>query len=315
MVKSVFGGAPLSNESRFNTHEERSQILHVLLENGVTTIDSARLYPGSEVAIGKLDKRNSFTIDTKLVGGFAPGAVHKDGVIKDAQDSLERVGIKQFDILYIHAPDTSIPFEDTLAGIHEAHKKGIFKRFGLSNFTADQVQQVYDIAKEKGYPLPKVFQGNYNPVARHLEADLFPLLRKLDISFYAYSPLAGGFLTKTAADLDAGAGRFNKQTIGGMYSTLYDKPLLREALIDWNKIAEKEGVSKAELAYRWVANHSVLKGDEDAIIFGASSVKQAEQTAQSIKKGKLSEDAVKGIEQIWENVKADAPIDNFNIKS
>ncbi|KAH9882332.1 hypothetical protein J1614_000568 [Plenodomus biglobosus] len=310
MVKTIFGGASLSDESGFSKHEDRVEILEILLKNGVTNLDTARLYPGSEVAIGKLDKRTSFTIDTKLVGGFAPGTLSRESVIKDAQDSLDRVKIKQFDILYIHAPDASASLEDTLAGINEVYNKGIFKRFGLSNFTPEQVQEVYDIAKAKGYPLPKVYQGNYNPVARHLEAELFPLLRKLDMVFYAYSPLAGGFLTKTAADLDAGAGRFNEKAIGGLYKSMYDKPKLREALVDWNQIAEKEGVSKAELAYRWVTYHSALQGDEDGVIFGASSLKQVEQTAQSIKAGKLSDEAVKGIQQIWDKVKDEAPVDN-----
>jgi aflatoxin B1 aldehyde reductase len=73
-------------------------------------------------------------------------------------------------------------------------------------------------------------------------------------------------------------------------------------------------VSKAELAYRWVAYHSALQGDEDGVIFGASSLNQVEQTAQGLKKGKLSEEAVNGIERIWESVKKVAPIDNFQGK-
>ncbi|KAJ4377435.1 hypothetical protein N0V83_000260 [Neocucurbitaria cava] len=311
MVKTIFGGTLFGDGSRVKSPEERAEAVDLLLAEGVTNLDTARLYPGSEVGIGGLDKRTSFTIDTKLVGGFMPGNVGKGDVIRDAQDSLDRVKIKQFDILYIHAPDTSTPFEETLEGINEVYKKGIFKRFGLSNFSADQVQQVYDIAKAKGYPLPSVYQGNYNPVARHLETNLFPTLRKLGISFYAYSPLAGGFLTKTAADLDAGAGRFNEAAIGGLYSKLYDKPALRAALIKWNEVAEKEGVSKAELAYRWVAYHSILEGDEDGVIFGASSLKQIEQTAKALKKGKLSEGAVKSVQEIWESVKDVAPVDNY----
>jgi aflatoxin B1 aldehyde reductase len=311
MVKTIFGGAPLSDTATFKTHEERTKIVDILLSHNIKNLDSARLYPGSEVAIGQLEKRKEFTIDTKLVGGFAPGAVTKEGVIKDCQDSLDRVKIDQFDILYIHAPDTSIPFEETLDGINEVYKKGIFRRFGLSNFSAEQVQQVYDICKKNNYMLPKMYQGNYNPVARHSETQLFPTLRKLGMNFYAYSPLAGGFLTKTAADLDAGAGRFNEQAIGGLYSKLYDNDTMRQALLDWNKIAEKEGVSKAELAYRWVAYHSALQGDEDGVIFGASSTNQVDQTAQALKKGKLSEETVKGVEGIWESVKSVAPIDNF----
>ncbi|OAL46901.1 Aldo/keto reductase [Pyrenochaeta sp. DS3sAY3a] len=313
MVKTIFGGAALSDLGgrAFATPEARAEAVDVLLANGVVNLDTARLYPGSEVAIGALEKRESFVIDTKLVGGFQPGNVSKEQVITDAQDSLNRLQIKQVDILYIHAPDESTPFEETLDGINEVYKKGIFKRFGLSNFSAEQVQKVYDIAKEKGYPLPTAYQGNYNPVARHLETNLFPTLRKLGISFYAYSPLAGGFLTKSAADLDAGAGRFNEQAIGGLYSKLYDKPALRAALIKWNEAAEKEGIPKAELAYRWVKYHSALQGEEDGVIFGASSLKQIEQTAKGLQKGKLSGEAVKAIEEIWQSVKDDAPIDNY----
>lgn len=108
------------------------------------------------MAIGALDKRAGFSIDTKLVSGFAPGSSTKDTVIRDSQDSLDKVKIKQFDILYLHAPDTIVPFEETLEDISEVHKKGIFKRFGLSNFSAEQVQQIYNIAKANGYPRPQV---------------------------------------------------------------------------------------------------------------------------------------------------------------
>lgn len=312
MVKTIFGGFPLSDQAYFKTHEQRTEVIEILIKNGIKNIDTARIYPGSQEAIGKLEKRKEFTIDTKLPGGFGPGTATKENVIKDAQDSLDTVNIEQFDILYIHAPDPSIPFEETLEGINEVYKKGIFRRFGLSNFSAEQVQQVYDVAKAKGYPLPSVYQGNYNPVARHLETQLFPTLRKLGIHFYAYSPLAGGFLTKTTADLDSGAGRFNKEALGGLYSTLYNKEPIRNALSKWNDIAEKEGVSKAELAYRWVAFHSALQSDDDGVIFGASKLPQVEQTAQWLKKGKLSDEAVKGVDAIWESVKEVAPVDNYH---
>jgi aflatoxin B1 aldehyde reductase len=158
-----------------------------------------------------------------------------------------------------------------------------------------------------------VYQGNYSAIARHTESILFPTLKKLGIKFYAYSPLAGGFLTKTAADLDAGAGRFNKKALGGMYTKLYDHPSMREALIKWNEIAQKEGVSKAELAYRWVAFHSAVADDaENGIIFGASSVAQIEQTTKGLRQGRLSDEAASGVDAIWESVKGDAPVDNFN---
>ncbi|PSN74743.1 Aldo/keto reductase [Corynespora cassiicola Philippines] len=311
-IKVVFGGASLNPIGAFNNDEAVKEALDILKKHGVNNIDTARLYGESEATIGKQARREEFVIDTKILGGFSPGAAKKDAIIRDAADSYEKVKIKQFDILYLHAPDDSVPIEETLEGINEVYKTGIFKRFGLSNFTKDQVVEAYNISKSKGYILPSVYQGNYSPVARHLETLLFPTLRELGFSFYAYSPLAGGFLTKTPQQLEEGAGRFNEQAIGGLYKKLYDKPSLREALAAWNSIAEKEGVSKAELAYRWVGYNSALKADKgDAVIFGASSARQIEQTAQGLQKGELSAEAVKGIEEIWQKVKNDAPVDNF----
>lgn len=37
---------------------------------------------------------------------------------------------------YLHAPDRTTPFEDTMRTVNELHKEGKFKRFGISNYTA-----------------------------------------------------------------------------------------------------------------------------------------------------------------------------------
>jgi aflatoxin B1 aldehyde reductase len=168
------------------------------------------------------------------------------------------------------------------------------------------------LTQDKGFVLPSVYQGCYSPIARHLETQVFPTLRKLNFAFYAYTPLAGGFLTKTPADLEAGAGRFNDTSMGGLWKRAFDKPSLRTALAEWHAIAEMEGVSKAELAYRWVGYNSVMKAElGDGVIFGASSLKQIEQTAKGLKRGRLSAEAQKRIDSIWETVKDDAPVDLF----
>ena len=121
------------------------------------------------------------------------------------------------DIWYIHAPDTSVSLEDWVPGVNEVYKSGAFSRFGLSNFQAETVQQVYDYCKENDYVLPSVYQGNYSAVARKQDTLLFPLLRKLNMAFYAYSPIAGGFLTKTKQQIEEGVSRFSPDALGGMY--------------------------------------------------------------------------------------------------
>lgn len=158
------------------------------------------------------------------------------------------------------------------------------------------------------------YPGNYSPVARKQEDELFPLLRKLGISFYAYSPIAGGFLTKTKQDILDGKGRFDKNTqIGQMYSGLYAKDSMLEALAEWESIAQEEGIPKAELAYRWVTYNSPLKPEHgDAIIVGASSFDQLRQTLASCNKGPLSDNACKRIDAIWKKIEHEAPLDNFH---
>lgn len=219
----------------------------------------------------------------------------------------------QVDVYYLHGPDEGTPLSETLEGVQQLYQLGCFKRFGLSNFLAQDVQKAYDYAKERGYVLPTVYQGNYSPVARLQETLLFPTLRKLGIAFYAYSPLAGGFLTKTAEDIKQGKGRFNDNFIGGMYKSMYCKSTYVNALAKWGAVAEAEGVTRAELAYRWVVFNPLLsKANGDGIVLGASSNEQLEQTLVSVAKGKLSEKALKAIDEIWESIKHEAPYDNVH---
>jgi aflatoxin B1 aldehyde reductase len=218
----------------------------------------------------------------------------------------------QVDIFYIHAPDSSVPLSETLAGVNEVYKKGLFTRFGLSNYQAADVEAVYAHCREHNYVLPSVYQGNYSAVARKQDTLLFPTLRKLKIAFYAYSPLAGGFLTKSKQQIADGAGRFG-DALGGMYKDMYAKPAYLEALAEWEAIAQDVGCSKADLAYRWVTYNSPLKPEYgDGIIVGASTLKQLEQTMEGLKAGPLSAEAVKRIDHVWKTVEHEAPLDNYH---
>ena len=206
-----------------------------------------------------------------------------------------------------------MPLEDTLAGVHEAYKQGLFTRFGLSNYSTEEVIKAYEICKANEFVLPTVFQGNYAPVARRLEKLLLPTLRQLGIAFYAYSPLAAGFLTKSKQQIMEGSGRFNKDFMGGMFDQMYRRPSYLEALAEWEDIAEEQGCSRAELAYRWVIHHSVLDARYgDAMIIGASKFEQLESTLKGIQNGVLKENVVKRIDAIWETVKHEAPLDAFS---
>ncbi|KAJ7018909.1 aldehyde reductase [Mycena alexandri] len=315
-VKLVFGGAPIGPAGYFSDEASIEQVYKLLEEAGIDTIDTARLYGPSEEWIGKTGAGKRFTIDTKTTGGFIPGSSTSETIPQHAKKSVELTGVDKLDVFYIHAPDASVPLEDQLLGINAAYEAGYFKRFGLSNFTAADVQRVYDICKEKGYPLPTVYQANYSAVARKNEELLFPLLRKLGIALYVYSPIAGGLLTKTSTQLRErkDAGRFTEGfALEKVYNGLYNKPAYYKALDLWEEAAKEAGCSKAELAYRWVAFDSAVDAKHgDAIIFGASKHSQIPDTAAWLRHGSVGEKAKATIDEIWKVVEPEAPVDNFN---
>jgi aflatoxin B1 aldehyde reductase len=98
-----------------------------------------------------------------------------------------------------------------------------------------------------------------------------------------------------------------------MYTTMYGKESLYQALDEWADIANDAGISKAALAYRWIAYHSALKRENgDAIILGASKVGQLEESLEAIERGPLDEKTVERVDAIWTKVEHEAPLDNYN---
>ncbi|KAH0421765.1 hypothetical protein CcaCcLH18_13239 [Colletotrichum camelliae] len=204
-------------------------------------------------------------------------------MLSSARQSIETLAVPQVDVFYLHAPVLNTPLEETLAGINDAHKAGLFRRLGLSNYPPAEVQRLHDVAKENGFVLPSVYQGNYSAVAR-----------------------------KPEEQIESGGTRFSPDQMFGIYHKLYVKDSYLSALEEWGKIAEEEQISKAELAYRWVVYHSILRKEYgDGIVFGSSSLSQMEETLLAYNRGPLSDKAVEAIEQIWEKVKDEAGVDNY----
>lgn len=220
----------------------------------------------------------------------------------------------QVDVYYIHAPDRTTPLEETLSAVQELYQEGLFQRLGLSNFLPDEVEEAVRVTTARGWVRPSVYQGTYSAVARRPEAELFPLLRRHGLAFYAYSPSAGGFLAKaTAAEL-AGPRWDPAGPLGRVYRSLYaGRPGYLAALARWGDIAAAEGTGRAELAYRWIAHHSLLRGDRgDAILAGTTKPDQLREMVAWVAKGPLSAESAAKVDELWEGIKEHAPLDNFN---
>ncbi|KAF4995352.1 hypothetical protein FDECE_12844 [Fusarium decemcellulare] len=287
--------------------------LKTLDEVGIKAVDTAQAYGASEEMLGKAGAASRFNIDTKLPSGFGPQLTTKDLVISSCKESLQKLQVNSVDVYYLHAPDRRVPWKETLSGLNELHQQGAFKRLGISNFLAQEIEEIIQVAKDNGFVVPSVYQGNYSAVARRADDEIFPTLRRHSIPFYAYSPIAGGFLSKSKAALTEG--RFSKDNpFANIYHGMYNRPSLVAALDVWEQISDDEAVTKAELAYRWIVYHSNLRGDlGDAVIVGAKKEQQLRETVEVIKKGPLSEGAVKRIDEMWESVKEEAALNNFEL--
>lgn len=212
-----------------------------------------------------------------------------------------------------HGPDEVTPCEVQVEAIQKLYEEGRFKRFGFANFTKEQVLEYWNIAKAKGYFLPSVYQGSYSPAVRRNETLLFPTLRELGFSIQAYSPMAGGFLAKTPEYIQQGKGLWDPDTpFGKMLRYMYDKPSYLKMLEEFGKLSEDSGVSRMGLAYRWVRFHSILRGDlGDEILISGNTTAQVEEALIELEKGPLEAWVADKIDDLWELVKDDAPVDNL----
>lgn len=325
-VPLVFGCASVHSDGRFNTPAALQELFDGMVEVGITRLDSAQLY-GCEVLLGRSNvSERGFVIDGKHPGGWVPGSLVPDNITASLHATLKNLGVAKLDTYFIHGPDPDLPLGPVLQTLDGLHRQGLFSRLGLSNFSVEEVIAAHELATANGWLAPSVYQGNYSAFARRQETEMLPTLRRLAISFCAYSPLAGGFLARRGADELAGAatgGRFavdpedpeGKKGGLGLYRELYSsRSKLVSALAEWGRIADDAGCScPAELGYRWIAWHSALDGDlGDSITVGASSVDQLRKTVEWVAKGKLSDEIRDRIDALWTEIQNESPLDNLH---
>jgi aflatoxin B1 aldehyde reductase len=155
--------------------------------------------------------RNRAVLDTK-VQSFIPGLHTAEKVAASIAASISALKIPKVHIMYLHAPDRTVPFEETCRAINDAFVEGKFEKFGLSNYTPEEVEQIVQICETNHWVKPTAYQGHYNAIARIHEDILIPTLRKHGISYYAYSPGAGGMFSGkiTKASVEKPGTRWDK---------------------------------------------------------------------------------------------------------
>ena len=85
-----------------------------------------------------------------------------------------------------------------------------------------------------------------------------------------------------------------------------------EALEDWERVAAEEGVPKAELPYRLIVFNTTLEPEHgNGVVIGASNSAQLENTLSFCDRGPLSHKGVQEINAVWQRVKEEARVENY----
>ncbi|TFY50664.1 hypothetical protein EVG20_g11395 [Dentipellis fragilis] len=162
-VPLLFGTATIGGAGhtavRVSDTSSAQRLLDSYLNLGYKELDAARIYGDgtTEEALGKVSLRGG-TVDTKILP-MQPGD-HSPAKLRATLDvSLKALHPHKIRILYLHAPDRSVPYIDTVRAINEFHKEGKFEEFGLSNYPAWDVVDIIHLCKENGFVQPTVYQG------------------------------------------------------------------------------------------------------------------------------------------------------------
>lgn len=162
--------------------------------------------------------------------------------------------------------------------------------------------QLIDICEREGYVKPTVYQGLYNLIDRRHEGPVLDLVHKHGMQFVAHSPHGSGFLHGALTSGQVKGTRFSEGNIMSIDARRYDADKYHEAIRFLDNALKPYGISKPEVALRWLSFHSKL-GPQDAIIFGSSNIAQVKQNIEAIRRGLLPEDIVAALDGVWNIVK------------
>ncbi|HEY0359942.1 MAG TPA: aldo/keto reductase [Mycobacteriales bacterium] len=178
--------------------DESIAAIHYALERGVNWIDTAAAYGfgRSERIVGRalagLTERPYVFTKASLLEGPGRRVVHslrRDSILREAEASLDRLGIDAIDLYQLHRPIPEADIEEGWAALAELKEQGLVRHIGVSNFDVEQLRRIRSIAPVE------TLQPQYSLVEREAEGELLPFAEREGIGVIVYSPMGSGILT------------------------------------------------------------------------------------------------------------------------
>jgi aryl-alcohol dehydrogenase-like predicted oxidoreductase len=198
--------------------------------------------------------------------------------VKQACDaSLRRLGTDRIDLYQLHAPDTSVPIEDTLGALNELVVAGKVREIGCSNFNPEQIEQAAKASERDGLARFVSVQNELSILRGDLAVVDAAATHGLGI--LPYFPLASGMLTGKYKRGEAPpegtrlAGMPEERRARALNDATFDKVERLEAF------AAGKGHTLLELATSWLAGLPQMA----SVIAGATKPEQARANASAAK--------------------------------
>jgi 1-deoxyxylulose-5-phosphate synthase len=128
------------------------------------------------------------------------------------------------------------------------------------------------VAEKNGWTRFVSVQNQINLLYREEEREMLPLCKEEKIAVIPWSPLAGGKLTRDWEETTARSG--NDPAKGSFYSEDTDRPIVQRVA----ELAEKKGVSRAQIALAWV----IQKEPITSPIIGATKMSHLEDAVAAL---------------------------------
>jgi aryl-alcohol dehydrogenase (NADP+) len=256
------------------------------LDLGINFFDTADVYSigQSEVVLGnslrKLGvQRDRVVIATKVHGSMGDDpnqrGQSKKHIKHAVDDSLRRLGVDYIDLYQIHRFDPHTPMEEALEALDSLVKAGKVLYLGASSMYAWQFAKLLYTADRLGLTRFVSMQNHYNLVYREEEREMNPLCAAEGVGLIPWSPLARGFLTKNRPKGTQGA-TLRAQN-DGFAQHLYKEAADHDVVDQVSSIAERRGVSNAQVALSWLLHQPAVT----APIVGATRIEHIEDAVKA----------------------------------
>ncbi len=275
------------------------------VDAGITTFDCADIYTGVEELIGefRIEYRNErgeyppIQIHTKYVPDRDQlDDISRSDVERIIDRSRRRLNVETLDLVQFHWWDYDIDnYVETAKILADLKDEGKIRHLGVTNFDVPHLKELINA----GVPIISN-QVQYSLLDRRPARSMADYCKNNDVRLLCYGTLAGGFLTDRYLGVDEPTTPMENRSLT-KYKLIIDdiggwEPF-QELLYGLSTVAQRHGVSIANVATRFVLEHSPVC----SVIVGARNTEHIEDTSQTLQFS-LTEDDYRVIEDVCSGI-------------